>query len=94
MNNSVLVKNTLEIECSGVGESISYAVENAFKDMRKKLMEKIPYPIITISTEEVYLVNKRINKIEEAFLYFFSKRIREEISITLKVLINISYLKI
>ncbi|MGY3776368.1 DUF4312 family protein [Helcococcus sueciensis] len=94
MNKEVLVKENIELECLGTADNINKAVEEAFKDMRKKIMEKIPYPIITISTENVFLVDKKVNKTEEAFLYFFSKRIREEISLKLRVKINISYLKI
>lgn len=94
MNNNVLVHENIEIECNGIGDNVNFAVENAFKDMREKLVKKIPYPIITISTEDVFLIDKKINKREEAFLYFFSKRIREEIFLKLRLKIKISYLKI
>lgn len=91
--NNILEFNKLEIECEGKGETIDRAIENAFSDMRKKLVEIVKFPIITIKTDEVYLVDKKTNSKTEAFLFFFAKREILEEYLKLKVVVTISYLK-
>lgn len=92
--NNILEFSKLEIECEGTGETIEKAIESAFSDMRRKLVEKVKFPIITIKTEEVYLIDKKTNSKTEAFLFFFAKRENLEEYLKLKVVVTISYLKI
>lgn len=91
---NILKKNTIEIYCEGKGESENLAVENAFKDMRIKIVGKIKHPIITILTKEIYLIEKEENSKQEAFMYFFAKRMIKEIKIKLKLIVDITYLEI
>lgn len=92
--NNVLSKDKIEVICFGKGENIDKAIEDAFRDMRVKVMEKVKYPIITLLTQEVYLLDKSIESKQEAFLYFFSKREVIEHIVNLKMVIDISYLKL
>lgn len=92
--SSILEKKSLEVICEGRDEDIKKAVENCFVDMRKKVSSEISDPIISLSTKDVYLLEKSIEKKEEAFLYVFSKRVREINYLKLKITLDISYIKI
>lgn len=92
--SNILYKETLNIKCVGKGETKNSAVEDAFKNMRIQVMDRIKHPIISISTDEVILESENEIKRTEAFMYFFSKRERVSLELTFSMVINISYLKI
>lgn len=94
MSNNILVKEELVIECKGSDEDLNKAVENALGDMRSKLVQKIPYPIITLNTDRIELIDRKDDVRNEAFLLFFSKRERRTINLELKCNITVTYLKL
>lgn len=92
--NSCLKEKILSIRCEGSDEEEVLAIEKAFSDMRSKIRKIINKPIITIKTEDVYLVEKDEIIKNEAFLYFFLKRKRIIVKYILEIKLKVNYLEI
>lgn len=84
-NESILETKNLTITCKGTGESDTQAMESAFQDMRSQIATVIKWPILKINAEDVHLLHLEEEQWKEAFLYFFAKRNRRKITVTLQV---------
>ncbi|WP_028273445.1 DUF4312 family protein [Atopococcus tabaci] len=79
------------VEVSGKGETKHQAIEQAFKEMRKKVGAEFSKPVVAIRTDDVVLTQVVKEEREEAFLFFFMKRIRETWNIQAKIKLSIDY---
>lgn len=93
MTNCLTV-SLYECECEGKGETLQTATEAAFTQLRSKVSSQYPYPIITMQTKSVQLIEKQEETKKEAFLYVFAKRETVFRTIKLKIQVEVSYLKI
>lgn len=89
--NSNLITETKWIEVSGKGETQDKAIEDAFKEMRKKVGTDFKKPIIAIRTSDVILAEVKKYEKEEAFFIFFMKRKRITWDIAVKIKIEIDF---
>lgn len=82
------------VEVSGKGETQHQAIENAFKEMRKRVGAEFTKPVVSIHTEDVVVLEAEKEEKEEAFLFFFMKRMREYWSMKVKIKLKIDYVEI
>lgn len=93
-NANDLVSKELIIECSGTGETTQLAVEKAFVEMRRNVLEQIKDPIVSLDTNRVEVLDLQEHSKTEAYLGVFFKRENKSYTIQLKVYINVKYLSL
>ncbi|WP_440896586.1 DUF4312 family protein [Amphibacillus sp. Q70] len=91
---SILQSKMEWVEVTGNGETTHQAIEQAFKEMRKKIASQFKQPIVSMRTEDVVLIDTTKEERKEAFLFFFMKRKRVSWNIRVKIKLKIDYVLI
>lgn len=80
----------LTIESSGKTKKDAFAA--IFTKLRKQIYSKVQGLILYMEPDEVYILSEEVNKVNEAFLWFFMKREKTQYTIKAKVIVTIKYL--
>lgn len=91
-SENVLIQKNVTTRVRGSGSSLNDAVDGAFAELRKNISQLYNVPIITMSASEVKILDEKISEKEEAFLYFFSKRVKKTYELELEITVSISFI--
>lgn len=94
MGSNCLVETKEVLVCTGEGVSRNSAVEKAFQNMRMQIQDKITYPIIGITADQIECIDYLEDKEEEAFMKFFLKRDKMIYKVVLQIHVSVKYLQI
>lgn len=92
MNNALLERRDV-FEVKGKGSSKQEAVEKAFLQLREQVVSRIDVPIVHMIPNQVEVVSFHEVEQTEAFLYFFLKRKKKEVMVTMNVEVLIKYIQ-
>lgn len=93
MKSNLQVK-TIEVEISGTSKTgRNDAVNNAFRQLQQKIRDTVQDPIIYMKPVDVEVISFKEKEFTEKYLGIFMLRKRNNCSITLRVVAEVSVLK-
>ncbi|WP_066505817.1 DUF4312 family protein [Abyssisolibacter fermentans] len=87
-----LQSKEVELIIEGSGKTKKDVFAAIFTKLRKQIYSEVQGLILHMEPTKVYILSEEVNKINEAFLWFFMKREKTQYKIKAKVIVAIKYL--
>lgn len=90
-----LKQKIIEIEVSSISkQGRADAISKAFADMRKRVYEAVNGAIIYLKPVNVQILDEKVTTSKEHFLFVFMPRIKEEVTMHLKISVEVQYMEL
>ena len=90
-----LKQKIIEIEVNSVSkQGRADAISKAFADMRKRVYDCVNGAIIYLKPLNVQILDERVTATKEHFLFIFMPRIKEEVSMRLRISVEVQYMEL
>lgn len=90
-----LKQKVVEIEVSSVSkQGRADAISKAFADMRKRVYEVVNGAIIYLKPVNVQILDEKVTTSKEHFLFVFMPRVKEEVTMCLKISVEVQYMEL
>lgn len=90
-----LKHKVVEIEVSSVSkQGRADAISKAFTDMRKRVYEAVNGAIIYLKPTNVQIIDEKVTTSKEHFLFIFMPRIKEEVTMRLRISVEVQYMEL
>lgn len=90
-----LKQKVVDIEVSASSkQGRADAISKAFTDMRKHVYEVVNGAIIYLKPTNVQILEEKVTTSKEHFLFIFMPRIKEEVTMRLKISVEVQYMEL